>query len=154
MCSASQTFASTVAILRVPDRRGPDEASAGDRVGGREQGHVESAGDEPLGQERRELLPRAVVARRHPPRDRREHGDAQVRARRPRRYLPREVFFFGFGFCLPDGSLPAAAARAFCFFVANDSPIVGSATVLGSGPSVASELLVDPGGRSARVLAP
>jgi hypothetical protein len=36
-------------------------------------------------------------------------------------YLPREVFFFGFG--LPVGSLPAAAARAFCFFVAKDPPI-------------------------------
>jgi len=36
--------------------------------------------------------------------------------------LPREVFFFGFG--LPVGSLPAAAARAFCFFVAKDPPIV------------------------------
>jgi hypothetical protein len=33
-----------------------------------------------------------------------------------RAYFPREVFFFGFGFA--DGSLPAAAARAFCFLVA------------------------------------
>jgi hypothetical protein len=30
--------------------------------------------------------------------------------------LPREVFFFGFGFA--GRSFPAAAARAFCFFVA------------------------------------
>jgi hypothetical protein len=30
-------------------------------------------------------------------------------------YFPREVFFFGFG--LVGTSLPAAAARAFCFFV-------------------------------------
>jgi len=30
--------------------------------------------------------------------------------------LPREVFFFGLGFA--GVSLPAAAARAFCFFVA------------------------------------
>ena len=31
-------------------------------------------------------------------------------------YFPREVFFFAFGFV--GASLPAAAARAFCFFVA------------------------------------
>lgn len=31
-------------------------------------------------------------------------------------YFPREVFFFGLG--LPGDSLPAAAARFFCFFVA------------------------------------
>src|SRR5215218_9983182 len=36
-------------------------------------------------------------------------------------YLPREVFFFGFG--LPGSSLPAAAARAFCFLVATNPPI-------------------------------
>jgi hypothetical protein len=58
------------------------------------------------------------MAGRHPPRDRRKHRDAQPVAARPTRYLPREVFFFGFG--LPVGSLPAAAARAFCFFVAKD----------------------------------
>ena len=40
--------------------------------------------------------------------------------RRAGRYLPREVFFFGFGF--PSVSLPAAAARAFCFFVATRPP--------------------------------
>jgi len=42
--------------------------------------------------------------------------------------LPREVFFFGFGFA--DDSLPAAAARAFCFFVATTPPIAVTATVL------------------------
>jgi Asparagine synthase len=45
-----------------------------------------------------------------------------------RRYLPREVFFFGFGFV--GFSLPAAVARAFCFFVATHPPIAGAATVL------------------------
>jgi len=42
--------------------------------------------------------------------------------------LPREVFFFGFG--LPVGSLPAAAARAFCFFVAKILRSSLAATVL------------------------
>lgn len=39
-------------------------------------------------------------------------------------YFPREVFFFGFGF--PGMSLPAAAARFFCFFVATDPPRPGA----------------------------
>jgi hypothetical protein len=47
--------------------------------------------------------------------------------------LPREVFFFGFGFA--DDSLPAAAARAFCFFVATNPPIAGAGTVLLDGRS-------------------
>ena len=47
------------------------------RVGGGEQRDVHAALDQPLGQERHELLPRAVVARRHPPRDRREHRDTE-----------------------------------------------------------------------------
>ena len=34
-------------------------------------------------------------------------------------HLPREVFFFGLAFA--ERSLPAPAARAFCFFVANFS---------------------------------
>jgi hypothetical protein len=34
--------------------------------------------------------------------------------------LPREVFFFGFGFAVE--SVPDAAARAFCFFVATVPP--------------------------------
>jgi hypothetical protein len=33
-------------------------------------------------------------------------------------YFPREVFFFGFVCGFPGMSLPAAAARFFCFFVA------------------------------------
>ena len=74
-----------VRILRVPagdDRREP---ARGHRVGGREERHVDAAGDQALGQERGELLPRAVVAWRHAPRDRRQHGHAQ---RRPFRRLP------------------------------------------------------------------
>jgi hypothetical protein len=39
-------------------------------------------------------------------------------------YFPREVFFFCFGF--PGLSLPAAAARFFCFFVATDPPHLGA----------------------------
>jgi hypothetical protein len=38
-------------------------------------------------------------------------------------YFPREVFF-GFGF--PGTSLPAAAARFFCFFVATNPPRLGA----------------------------
>jgi hypothetical protein len=37
-------------------------------------------------------------------------------------YFPREVFFFGFVFGFPGMSLPAAAARFFCFFVATNPP--------------------------------
>jgi hypothetical protein len=60
------------------------------------------------------------MARGHAPRDRREHRHMELPARgRRRRYLPREIFFFGFGFV--GISLPAAFARAFCFFVATRS---------------------------------
>jgi hypothetical protein len=38
-------------------------------------------------------------------------------------HLPREVFFFGLAFA--GGFVPATAARAFCFFVANLS-LLGS----------------------------
>jgi hypothetical protein len=57
--------------------------------------------------------------------------------------LPREVFFFGFGFA--DDSLPAAAARAFCFFVATNPPIAGAGTVLLDGRS---QRPTDAAGRS------
>jgi hypothetical protein len=40
-------------------------------------------------------------------------------------YFPREVFF-GFVFGFPGMSLPAAAARFFCFFVATDPPPLGA----------------------------
>jgi hypothetical protein len=66
------------------------------------------------------------VARRDPPRDRGEDGDAQRLAGRPRGYFPREVFFFDFGF--GAGALPAAAARAFCFFVAIRPPVAVAKT--------------------------
>jgi hypothetical protein len=35
--------------------------------------------------------------------------------------LPREVFFFGFGFA--GRGFPSAAARAFCFLVVTSPPI-------------------------------
>jgi hypothetical protein len=41
-------------------------------------------------------------------------------------YFPREVFFFGFVFGFPGMSLPEAAARFFCFFVATDPPPLGA----------------------------
>jgi len=44
-----------------------------------EQGHVVTELDEAVGEERREELPRTVVTRRCPPRDRRQHGDPQRR---------------------------------------------------------------------------
>jgi hypothetical protein len=72
---------------------------------------MRSASREP---EIRAKLKGAAGARsRHRSQDR--HAE---RGRPPPRadYLPREVFFFGFG--LPGSSLPAAAARAFCFLVA------------------------------------
>ena len=54
--------------LCVESRRRP-------RVGGREQRDVVAARDEALRQGRRDLLPRAVGARRHAVGDRGEHGD-------------------------------------------------------------------------------
>ena len=51
-----------------------------DRVGGGEQRDVVASSDEPLGEQRRELLPRSVVPRRSPPHERGEHRDAERRA--------------------------------------------------------------------------
>ena len=65
-------------ILGVAGRRRADEASGRDRVGGGEQGDVDSSPDQPLGQQRGELLPRPVPARRYPPRDRRQNRDPQL----------------------------------------------------------------------------
>ena len=56
------------------------------RVGGGEQRDVHAARDQPLRQQRDELLPRAVVARRHAPRDRRQHRHAESE-RSPRHAL-------------------------------------------------------------------
>ena len=39
-----------------------------------------TGGYQPLGEQRRELLPRPVVTRRCPPRDRRQHGDSNPAA--------------------------------------------------------------------------
>ena len=58
------------------DHRG--EPAGGDRITAREQRYVDAARDEPFGEERRELLPWTVVAWRNAPRDRRQHGDAEL----------------------------------------------------------------------------
>jgi len=53
-----------------------------------------------------------------------ERPDPPEKGRAGAAYFPREVFFFGFGF--PGMSLPPAAARFFCFFVATDPPRLGA----------------------------
>ena len=65
-------------VLRVAvvDHRG--EAGRGDRIAARKQSHVDAFRNEPLGEERRKLLPGTVVAWRNAPRDRRQHGDAEL----------------------------------------------------------------------------
>ena len=67
-------------ILRVPGRRRSRQPRTCERVGGREQRDLDAPVDEPLGEQRYELLPRPVVAGRHSPRDRSEHRHAQRRA--------------------------------------------------------------------------
>jgi hypothetical protein len=52
------------------------QAGRGDRVCRGEQRDVMASRHQSLGEQRGELLPRAVVTRRCPPRDRRQHGDA------------------------------------------------------------------------------
>ena len=64
-------------ILRIRSRHDRGEAARRPGVASRKQRHVDPALDQALGEERRELFPRTVVARRHPPRDRSEHGHAQ-----------------------------------------------------------------------------
>ena len=61
-------------ILRPAARRGRVQAGRGDRVGSSEQRDVMAGGDQALGEQRGELLPRPVVPRWCPPRDRREHS--------------------------------------------------------------------------------
>ena len=68
-------------VLRVTGGDRADQGRGRERVGGGEQRHVHPALDQPLGQERDELLPRAVVARRHPPRDGGQHRETERRAR-------------------------------------------------------------------------
>ena len=64
-------------VLRPATGGGAVEFGGGDRVGRGEQGDVVAGRDESLGEQRRELLPRAVVARRRSPGDRREHRDPE-----------------------------------------------------------------------------
>ena len=64
-------------VFRVSAWGAPDQASFGDRVSGGEEGDVEPALDQALGQERDELLPWSIVAGRHAPRDRGEHRHAE-----------------------------------------------------------------------------
>ena len=68
-------------ILLVAARDDRGEPACCQRVAAREERHVDAARDEPLGEERGELLPRPVVSRRHAPRDRRQDRDAQARSR-------------------------------------------------------------------------
>ncbi len=63
-----------IGIFRVPPGHDRRQAAGGQGVGRCEQGHVDAPFDEPLGEERGELLPRPVVPRRDPPRHRRQHG--------------------------------------------------------------------------------
>ena len=63
-------------VLRPARRRGRVQPGRGDRVCSGEQRDVMTGGHQPLGEQRRELLPRPVVTRWCPPRDRRQHGDS------------------------------------------------------------------------------
>ena len=56
-----------VGVLRVAALDDGGEAARSLRIAGREQRHVDSPPDEPLGEQRCELLPWPVVTRRHPP---------------------------------------------------------------------------------------
>ena len=58
-------------------RRSAVQRRGGHRVGGGEERDVVARCDETLGEQRCELLPRAVVARRGPPGDRSEHCDPE-----------------------------------------------------------------------------
>ena len=62
--------------IRPAKRRGCVQPGRGDRVCGGEQRDVMAGRHQPLGEQRGELLPRPVVARWCPPRDRRQHGDS------------------------------------------------------------------------------
>ena len=63
-------------VLRPATRRGGVQGGRGDRVCGGEQRDVMARSHQPLGEQRGELLPRPVVTRWCPPRDRRQHGDS------------------------------------------------------------------------------
>ena len=76
------------------ERPGTDgiEVRLRDAVGGREERHIHATFDQSLGQEGHDALPGAVVARRHAPRNSREHRDAHgvaspgMRTRRHEQY--------------------------------------------------------------------
>ena len=61
-------------ILRPAGRGGCVQGRRGDRVRGGEQRHLMARSDQALGEQRGELLPRPVVTRWRPPRDRRQYG--------------------------------------------------------------------------------
>ena len=65
--------------FRIAGGSRPDQPRPCRRVGRGEQRHVDATIDEALGQERDEQLPRPVVPRRNPPRDRREHRNPELR---------------------------------------------------------------------------
>src|SRR4051812_28296681 len=62
-------------ILRISLRHDRGEPRSSLRIAGRKQRYVDSPRDETLRQERRELLPRAIVTRRDAPRDGRQNSD-------------------------------------------------------------------------------
>ena len=65
-------------IFRIPAVDDGREPTRGHRVTTREQRHVDPFRDQPFRQQRGKLLPRAVVTRRNPPRDRSQHSDTQT----------------------------------------------------------------------------
>ncbi len=65
-------------ILGIGRRADGIEPACRPAVLGGEQGDVDTARDQGLGQETRHLLPGAVMARRCTPGDRRQHGDTQM----------------------------------------------------------------------------
>ena len=137
-------------VLGVAGRCGADEARRSQRVSRREQGDVDPPGHEALRQQRDELLPRPVVARRHAPRDRRKHRDADrgprtaehgrhapkgIRSRTPRNLRPAWPGCGGSALLLlrpedlppacrgPAGRAGRSAHRAFLKMRAPDAPM-------------------------------
>ena len=98
-------------ILGVPRRRAPDEARARDRVGRREQRHVDASLDQTLRQEGCEQLPRPVTPRGHSPRDRGEHPHAEAVGHRANL---DDRFQTAVGGRLLDLALTDTARRANC----------------------------------------
>ncbi len=67
-------------VLRIAARHDAIELAGGHAVERREQGDVDAARDQRLGQQAGDQLPRAIGARRRPPADRAEHRDAHAQA--------------------------------------------------------------------------